>query len=122
MDNKASTSIPSRVLAAVSPLKVPDSKVLGLISAITSGQSAALGRYPSNVVAAAQKGIQWGYSDGFRLAWLAAIPFGVIACVLAYFVTDVSPYFTSHIAVTLEKERLGGKTIGSKGEDEASQP
>lgn len=56
--------------------------------------------------------MRWGYSDAFRLTWLVSIPFGVVATIIAFFVTDVTPYFTSHTAVTMEKERLGGGTDG----------
>lgn len=51
--------------------------------------------------------MEWGYSDAFRVTWLSTIPFGVLACAVALLVKDVSPYFTEHTAVALEKDRLG---------------
>lgn len=114
LSNKAGTSIPTRVLERVTPLGVSASKVPDLITAITSQKPEALRQYSAAVISAATQGMRWGYSDAFRLTWLAAIPFGVIACVIAYFVTDVSPYFTAHTAVMLEKERLGGRKLEAK--------
>lgn len=67
-----------------------------------------LNGYSAAVVQAAQVAIKWGYSDAFRVTWLATIPFGVLASVIALWVPDVSPYFTRHTAVALEKNRLGG--------------
>ena len=100
---------------------VPRAEVSTLIAAITSAQQTPLQGYSAAVIAAARDGVRWGYSDAFRLTWLAAIPFGVIACVIAYFVTDVSPYFTSRTAVTLEREHVGGKMVEVKEEKLSSE-
>lgn len=106
MNNKSAVTIPDRVTAAVEPLGYPLAQVPSLIKAIGSGTGSGAS---SQVVAAATSAIRWGYGDAFRVTWLASIPFGVIACVLAAFVRDPSPYFTAHTAVTLERERLGGR-------------
>jgi len=108
LSNKASSSIPARVLNAVAPLGFPASKVPALITSLSATNATALTAYSPTIIQAATKGMQWGYSDAFRVTWLATIPFGIIACVIALFVRDVSPYFTAHTAVSMEKERLGG--------------
>ena len=111
LNNKSAISIPRRVGAALAPLNYPPTQYSALVAAIGAGTTTdTLPNTPANVIAAASRAIQWGYSDAFRITWLAWIPFGVIACVLAIFVQDPSPYFTKHTSVTLEKERLGGRT------------
>lgn len=110
LNNKSAVSIPLRVGAALAPLNYPASKYDALVTAIGAGTTNTLTNTPASVIAAASRAIQWGYSDAFRITWLASIPFGVIACILAIFVRDPSPYFTKHTSVTLEKERLGGRT------------
>lgn len=45
-----------------------------------------------------------GYAYGFRITWLASIPFGVIAMLCAAAVRDPSKYFTNHVEIHLEKE------------------
>ena len=108
LNNKAASAIPQRVLDAVVPLGYPSAKVGVLVSALSSDIPAALNGIPANVIAAGAEAIKWGYSDAFRVTFLATIPFGVIATALAFFIREPSPYFTKHVAVTLEKERLGG--------------
>lgn len=125
LNNKSAVSIPQRVGAALAPLNYPTSEYNNLVTAIGAGTTSTLTNTPPNVIAAASRAIQWGYSDAFRITWLASIPFGVIACVLAVLVRDPSPYFTTHTSVTLEKERLGGRetapNVGKGGlEDHAS--
>lgn len=123
LNNKSAVSIPRRVSAALAPLNYPPSQYDALVTAIGAGTTDALTNTPPNVIAAASRAIQWGYSDAFRITWLASIPVGVIACVLAVFVRDPSPYFTRHTSVTLEKERLGGRTTEAnvgKGDLEGS--
>jgi len=117
LNNKAATSIPAHVINELTPLHVPASQVPTIVTALANSDSATLAKYSTTVVNAAVTGMRWGYSDAFRLTWLVSIPFGVIATIVAFFVTDVSPYFTSHTAVTMEKERLGG---GADGISEAN--
>ena len=109
LNNKSAVSIPRRVSAALAPLNYPPDKYNSLVTAIGAGTTNTLTGTSPQVIAKAARAIQWGYSDAFKITWLASIPFGVIACVLALFVRDPSPYFTRHTAVTLEKERLGGR-------------
>ena len=111
LNNKSAVSIPRRVSAALMPLDYPPSQYGALITAIGAGTTNTLANTSPQVVAVASRAVQWGYSDAFKITWLASIPFGVIACILAVFVRDPSPYFTQHTSVTLEKERLGGQGV-----------
>ena len=51
---------------------------------------------------------RYGYAYGFRMTWLASIPFGVIAIICAMVVRDPSKYFTNHVEIHLNK-KVGGK-------------
>ena len=51
---------------------------------------------------------RYGYAYGFRMTWLASIPFGVIAIICAISVRDPSKYFTNHVEIHLNK-KVGGK-------------
>ncbi|OQV00026.1 hypothetical protein CLAIMM_05581 [Cladophialophora immunda] len=106
LSNRASGSTISRVASAVVPLGYPADKVSSLVSAIADGTTKPLGLSPE-ILSKALEGYQLGWADAFRITWLATIPFGIIACGLAIFVRDPSPYFTNHTAVHLEKEALG---------------
>ena len=49
------------------------------------------------------------YNYGFRIAWIATIPFCAVAFILCFFIADPTKYMTHHIAVHMEKEIIGGK-------------
>ena len=71
---------------------------------------------------------RYGYAYGFRMTWLASIPFGVIALFCAMTVRDPSKYFTNHVEIHLNK-KVGGKYeegegkahLGNKAEDDTSR-
>ena len=67
---------------------------------------------------------RYGYAFGFRMTWLASIPFGVIAIFCAMAVKDPSKYFTNHVEIHLNK-KVGGKyeegDVKGLEKDEASQ-
>lgn len=76
------------------------------------------------VIAAASQAFKEAYAYAFRRVFLATIPFGVIALVLAWFVRDPSPLLNSHVAVHQEREVLSGKRTQHPGKsvDESSPP
>lgn len=108
--NRSAETIPRRVAAAVTPLGYPADEIPGLVAALSAGLVDELAKVPTQVVAAASQAIRWGYTDAFKIAWLVSIPFGVAAFVVSTFIRDPSLYFTRHTAVTLTKERIGGRT------------
>ena len=68
------------------------------------GQAAKFPNVPSQVFDACVRAARYGYAYGFRITWLASIPFGVLATLCAMCVRDPSKYFTNHVEVHLEKE------------------
>ncbi|KAL6248800.1 hypothetical protein RBB50_003863 [Rhinocladiella similis] len=108
VNNRSATTIPSRVITAVTPLGYPADEVPGLIVALSAGLKAELAQVPQNVVSAASEAVRWGYTDAFKIAWLVSIPFGVAAFAVSTFIRDPSLYFTKHTAVTMKESRLGG--------------
>jgi len=65
-----------------------------------------------------------GYAYGFRITWLASIPFGVLATICAACVKDPSKYFTNHTEIKLNS-KVGGKfeegEEAGKGVDDATR-
>ena len=59
---------------------------------------------------------RYGYAYGFRMTWLASIPFGVIALLCAIAVKDPSKYFTNHVEIHLNK-KVGGKYESAEREE-----
>lgn len=73
------------------------------------GQAETVPSVSAAVFASCQEAARLGYAYGFRITWLASIPFGVIAIACAMAVRDPSKYFTNHVEIHLEKEIGGGR-------------
>ncbi|KAF1950101.1 MFS general substrate transporter [Byssothecium circinans] len=71
------------------------------------GQAAKLRDVPIEAFEASVRAARHAYAYGFRVTWLASIPFGVIAILAAIAVRDPSKYFTNHVEVKLDKKRGG---------------
>lgn len=48
--------------------------------------------------------MKWGFSESFKIVYLATLGFGVCGIIAAVFVTDVSSSFTSRTAVRLDSD------------------
>ncbi|KAJ9496367.1 hypothetical protein H2202_008030 [Exophiala xenobiotica] len=75
------------------------------------GQAATVPSVSTSVFSKCVDAARLGYAYGFRITWLASIPFGVIAMCCAVAVRDPSKYFTNHVEVHLEKEIGGNKHV-----------
>lgn len=117
LNNKSASTIPARVSEAVIPLGYPKDKIQSLIAAVSSGIPSELEDIQEQVIQATQLATEWGWNDAFRVTWYSTIPFGIIALLLASFLKDPSPYFTKHTAVTMTRDRLGGKAIDRSDEN-----
>ena len=99
----ANTAIDS----GVSPKVIPD-----LIGAVIEtlvgvpGQAAKSGM-STTIFNQCVTAARYGYAYGFRITWLASIPFGIIALLCAVAVRDPSKYFTNHVEIRLN-EKIGG--------------
>ncbi|KAK3051634.1 hypothetical protein LTR09_007289 [Extremus antarcticus] len=78
------------------------------------GQGATLSGVSATVFDNCVSAARYGYAYGFRMTWLASIPFGVIALVCAAAVRDPSKYFTNHVEIHLNK-KVGGKYEAAEG-------
>ncbi|KAE8447884.1 hypothetical protein EG329_010113 [Mollisiaceae sp. DMI_Dod_QoI] len=84
-------------------------------------QAAAFPSVSADVFASAVSAARLGYAYGFRITWLASIPFGIIAVVCAATVRDPSKYFTNHVEVHLEREIGGRKELINKKDVEETE-
>lgn len=94
--------------AGVSAASIPELIVSAKLALLgVPGQAAKFPNVPAAVFNACVTAARYGYAYGFRITWLASIPFGVIALVCAICVRDPSKYFTNHVEIHLNK-RIGG--------------
>ena len=111
LGNKATISIPTRVGEALTPLNYPADKWDALITAISTRTTATLVNTPANIIAAADRAVQLGYGDAFKITWLAAILLASLPVLSPS--SSVIHCFTSPSTLRsrFEKQCLGGKII-----------
>lgn len=114
-DQTATKQVASRIAKTAIAGGVPSDTIpkLALSARLTllgvPGQAAAFPNVPAAVYNSCVTAARYGYAYGFRITWLASIPFGIIATLCAMTVKDPSKYFTNHVEVHLEKEVVGGR-------------
>ncbi|KAK5459896.1 hypothetical protein LTS15_004025 [Exophiala xenobiotica] len=112
-----SKQVPHRIAdvalnAGISAKILPDLiEAVSLTLVGVPGQAATVPSVSASVFSKCVDAARLGYAYGFRITWLASIPFGVIAMCCAVAVRDPSKYFTNHVEVHLEKEIGGNKHI-----------
>lgn len=99
------TAISAGVAATTLPdlIEAVDLTLVGVPDMAAKFSSISPEIYDACVIAA-----RYGYAYGFRITWLASIPFGVLAIISAISVRDPSKYFTNHVEIHLN-EKIGGK-------------
>jgi hypothetical protein len=113
-DQTAEKQVANRIAATALNAGVSSDTIPKLIAASrlsllgVPGQAAKFPNVTAAVYNACVSAARYGYAYGFRITWLASIPFGVLATLCAMSVKDPSKYFTNHVEVHLEKE-IGGK-------------
>jgi hypothetical protein len=104
--------------AGVSAKTVPDIiEAVELTLVGVPGQGSTLSDVSTKTFNACVSAARYGYAYGFRMTWLASIPFGVIALLCAAAVRDPSKYFTNHVEIHLNK-KVGGKYEDAEVKDE----
>ncbi|OCL13971.1 MFS general substrate transporter [Glonium stellatum] len=107
----AAKQVASRIAETAAAAGVPSSAIPGLINSArltilgVPGQAAKFPSVPTSVFNACVTTARYSYAYGFRITWLASIPFGVLALLCAISVRDPSKYFTNHVEIHL-KEKL----------------
>ena len=106
INEKSAEKLPSYIAKAVLPLGLPAAKLGAFSKALAAGKGAAVPGVTPAILAAGTAASRQAWAYAFRIAFLATIPFGVIATVVAYFVADPSRYFTHHVAIHLETDKI----------------
>jgi hypothetical protein len=116
--------MPKRVIAAALENGFPSANLEQLIPAVIGAATGAPNAFADvdgatpDVQRAAIKAFREAYGYAFKRVFWATIPFGVIAIVAACFVLDSSQYLTNHTAVRMEKDTIGGRTLGHSDDAE----
>lgn len=106
INEKSTIYLPEYISKAVLPLGLPKASLAAFSKALAAGKPMSVKGVTAAIAAAGSYASQDAWAHAFRIAFLVTIPFGVIATVNAYFVADPSKYFTQHVAIHLETDKV----------------
>ena len=112
INEESAKKLPTYIAKAVLPLGLPQANLHAFSAALAAGKPLAIEGVTLAMAAAGLAASREAWAHAFRTAFLATIPFGVIATVVAYFVADPSRYFTQHVAVHLETDKVDDGSAG----------
>lgn len=105
LQNKITENTESDVVPALLNAGLPASSVEGLLTALSSGSTAAINAVPgvtSQILTVAGTAIKAAYSDAFKIVFLATIPFGIVALIAAFFARDIDSRLTHNVVRRLD--------------------
>lgn len=107
INEKSTEKVLAYIANAVLLLGFLKNKIATFSKALAAGKPLTVKGVTPEIAAAGLKASREAWTYAFRIAFLATIPFGVIAMLSAWFVADPSKYFTQHVAVRLEHDKNG---------------
>lgn len=106
VNSATSVKLPKHVAAAAIAAGLPPQYVTEFVGDLLSENSTALESIPGvtpAIIQAGAGGVLQGLADSFRLVYIIAAPFGVLACVLAYFLDDLTKLMNYRVDAPVEE-------------------
>lgn len=105
LTNSLTSKLPTYIAEAAAKAGLPSSSIPLFVGALASGNEAALSTIPGVTPFIIQQGfsaLRQAYADSLRLIYIIAAPFGVVACVLCFFLGDVNTTMTYRVDAPVE--------------------
>ncbi|GAB1742854.1 hypothetical protein NU219Hw_g8561t1 [Hortaea werneckii] len=108
LQDRLAKAIPQQVGDAVVGAGLPTSSVAAFVKAVSSGLSTSdVPGVTEGIVQAGMQAFRQAQADGFRVVYIIAAPFGVVACTACFFLGDLRQ--TMNYRVDAPVEELHGK-------------
>lgn len=105
------SKMPSYIAKAAVGAGLPQASVSEFVHAMLSKNTAVLEKLGTPaILAAAKKASLHATADSFRLVYIIAAPFGLVACILAWFIEDMTTLMTYHVDAPVEVLHAKGWT------------
>ena len=118
INSRLASSYAPQVSTAAVQAGLPVSSVPNLLSALGSGDVAALNDVEgvnATVIEAAAGASQWAYARAYNVAWASVSPFVVLAIICVVCLKGVKELMTEHVEASVEltkdERRKAGKTM-----------
>ncbi len=112
LTSRTTVKIPSYVAAAALAAGLPPQYVIAFVGAFLTENTAALGTIPDvtpAIIGAAAGGLDHALADSFRVIYIIAAPFGVLACILCYFLEDLTKLMNYRVDAPVEALHARGR-------------
>ena len=122
--NKFSAALPNKMAPVIASNNIPQSDAQDLLAAATLNTAEAYETVPNispAIIEASQAAVRLAYVEGFKLVYLVAIAFGILACIAAFFTMTIpKEKKTMHRAIRMENE-AGGARADQAGVEDAGK-
>lgn len=106
VSSAASTKLPKSVATAAIAAGLSPEYATEFVGDMLTSNATALQSIPGvtpAIIKAGTAGLLQGYADSYRLVFIIAAPFGVVACLFIYFIEDVSALMTYRVDAPVEE-------------------
>jgi hypothetical protein len=106
LTSRTSVKLPSYVASAAQLGGLPPSSVEPFVQALLNNDTATLFSIPGvtpAIVASGLAALKQALADSFRIVYIIAIPFGVVAIILCWFLEDMSKAMTYRVDAPVEE-------------------
>lgn len=107
-NNRLAVYLPQYISQAALGAGLPASSVPGFVSALSGTGQATLGSIPGitpAVTAVGTRALRQAYADGLRVVFIIGAPFGALACVMCFFLGDMSKTMNYMVEAPVEALR-----------------
>lgn len=105
LNPRLTEKIPAYVANAAATAGLPPSSIPEFIGALTSGNETAVANVPGISTDIAQQGLlalRQAFADSLRIVYIIAAPFGILACFLCFFLSDMKKAMTYRVDAPVE--------------------
>ncbi|OOQ84512.1 putative siderophore iron transporter [Penicillium brasilianum] len=116
VSSRMTTYIPDYISKSALENGLPKSSIKPFIEALTSQNTTAIHMVPGvnqAITRAGTDALHHAYADGLRVVFIIAAPFGVLACVICYFLGDLKKTMNYHVDAPIEKLHARQRPEGS---------
>jgi hypothetical protein len=113
LTNKLTENIPAQVPPAVINAGLPETSVLGYMTAVAAGNATAIQSVPGispAIIAVGTRAYKEASTGAYRTVFLSTIAFSVIGIICSFFLPNIGSLLTGEVSTTLhgKKEEISG--------------
>lgn len=116
LTSQTTIKIPQYAAAAAIAAGLPPQYVMQFVGDLLKHNTAALGTIPGvtpKIIEASVGGINHALADSFRIVYIISVPFGVLACVLCFFLGDLTTLMNYRVDAPVEELHARRRTTGN---------